>query len=187
MKGKSPYIILITGVILIVLAGILYSQLIPEKETLLMLIPWGKQAPSVAPKISLNALPSLGELADTYPKLAPVLRDGELGSIYKDFLIILQDEGQETALLKAQEWGMITPDGQSLRVTLILDTKDNEVLTAQLEAVGLTVVSAYEDQVNVGVPVALIIQQLESDNPGEIFQQLSEIEHVIAIRFPQTK
>ena len=187
MKGKSPYIILIAGVILLVTAGVLYSTLMPEEGSLLMLIPWAKQAPSAAPKINLSTLPSLGELADAYPKLAPILKDAELGSIYKDFLIILHDEGKENALLKAQEWGMITPDGQSLRVTLILDTEDHEALTAQLEAVGLTVASAYGDQVNIGVPVALIMRQFESENTGAIFQQLSELDHVIAVRFPQTK
>jgi hypothetical protein len=187
MKGKSPYIILIVGVILIVVAGLLYIALIPEGQSFLMLIPWAKEAPSVAPKINLSALPSLGELAEAYPKLAPILRDAELGSIYKDFLIILQDQGQEEALLKAQEWGLLTPDGTSLRVTLILDTEDHEALTTQLKAVGIDVVSAYGNQVNVGVPVAAILNQLESDNPGAIFQQLSEIEHVIAVRLPQTK
>jgi predicted RNA-binding Zn-ribbon protein involved in translation (DUF1610 family) len=187
MKGKSPYLILIAGVILLILAGIFYSTILADDESLLMLIPWAKQAPSSAPKISLDALPSLGQLADSYPELAPILRDSELGSIYKDFLIILQDEGLESAFSKAEEWGMITPDGKSLRVTLILDTEDHDRLTSQLEAAGLAVVSAYENQINVGIPIALIKQQLESDNPGEIFQQLSELEHVIAVRFPQTK
>ena len=187
MKGKSPYIILAIGVILIVVAGLLYTMLIPEGQSLLMLIPWAKQAPSAAPKINLSALPSLGDLARAYPKLAPILMDAELGSVYKDFLIILQDEGQENALIKAQEWGLLTPDGKSLRVTLVLDTEDHEVLTAQLEAVGLTVVSAYANQVNVGVPIAVIIDQLGSENPGEIFQRLSELDHVIAVRLPQTK
>lgn len=187
MKGKSPYLILGIGVLLIVLAGFLYSLLIPEKQTLLMLIPWGKESPSAAPKISLSALPSLGELASAYPKLAPILRDAELGSIYKDFLLTLQEEGQDGALSKAETWGLLTPDGKSLKVSLVLDTEEHDILTAQLEAAGLTVVNAYANQINISVPIALIIQQLETDNPGAIFQQLSELEHVIAVRFPQTK
>ncbi len=187
MKGKSPYIILVIGVLLIAVAGFLYSLLIPKEQSLLMLIPWAKQAPSAAPKINLSALPSLGDLAATYPKLAPILRDAELGSIYKDFLITLQDEDQETAILKAEEWGLLTPDGKSLRVTLVLDTEDHAPLTAQLEAAGLTVVNAYANQINISVPIAVIVEQLETENPGAIFQQLSELEHVIAVRFPQAK
>ena len=187
MKGKSPYIILISGIILIVLAGLLYITLIPEEQSFLMLIPWAKEVPSAAPKISLGALPSMGELSQTYPQLAHVLRDAELGSIFKDFLILYEEDGQEQALLKATEWGLLTPDGKSVRVTLVLDTEEHKELTAQLEAVGVTVVSAYANQINVGVPLAIIVEQLESDNPGAVFLQLSALEHVISVRLPQIK
>ncbi|MDF1512449.1 MAG: hypothetical protein P1S60_01440, partial [Anaerolineae bacterium] len=129
MKAKKPYIILLIGVIMIVTAGLLYIAFIPDGQSFLMLIPWGKQAPSVAPKINPAALPSLGDLAEKYPRLAPILQDAELGSIYKDFLLVLEQEGQESALLKAQEWGLLTPDGTSIRVTLILDTEDHNELS----------------------------------------------------------
>lgn len=187
MKGKSPYLVLFIGVFLIVVSGLLFIIFGQTGQSSLMLIPLEKEVPKVAPKINLSELPSLGELAEIYPELAHVLKDNEVGSIYKDFLIVLKEEGEEKAIQKALEWGLLTPDGKNVRVTLLLDTDNHGALISQLEAVGLDVVSAYNDQVNVGIPITLITNQLSTENPGAIFQQLSELEHVISIRLPQTK
>ena len=79
---------------------------------------------------------------------------------------------------------MLTP-GDDVRVTLVLDTEDNAPLAAQLEAAGVTVVSAYRDRVNIAVPLALIEAQLQAEEPGAIFKQLTALEHVIAVRVPR--
>ncbi len=66
----------------------------------------------------------------------------ELGAVYKEFLIAYQEGGMDAAIALATERGLLTPDGTSLRVTLVLDTEDSAVLVEQLEAVGVDVVSA---------------------------------------------
>ncbi|MBN1260998.1 MAG: S8 family serine peptidase, partial [Anaerolineae bacterium] len=130
---------------------------------------------------------SLMDIAEEYPELASVLNDAELDGVYKEFLIAYQDGGPEAAEALAKERGLLTPDGESVRVTLVLDTEDNEPLVKQLASIGITVVSAYRDRINIGVPVALIEMQMESDEPAAIFAQLTELSHVIAVRLPEVR
>lgn len=135
----------------------------------------------------LTPPPSLAELAEAYPEIAPLLNDAQLDAVYKEFLIAYQEGGREAAAVLAQERGLLTPDGLHLRVTLVLDTEDNTTLTAQLREAGIEVVSAYRDRVNIAVPVALIEAQFMGQDHAAIFQQLTELEHVIAVRLPETR
>ncbi len=136
------------------------------------------------PDIEVSLPPTLDELADQYPDIAPILRDPELATVYKEFLIAYQEGGVEAAMDLAVTRGLLTPDGASVRVTLVLDTDDSALLVQELEALGLHVASAYRDRVNVAVPVALIEAQLQSDQPGAIFSHLTQLDHVIAVRLP---
>ena len=131
--------------------------------------------------------PSLAELAEAYPEIAPLLQDTQLDAVYKEFLIAYQEGGREAAATLAQERGLLTPDGLHLRVTLVLDTEDHTALVAQLRESDIEVVSAYRDRVNVAVPVTLIEAQFLGQEHAAIFQQLTELEHVIAIRLPEVR
>jgi len=170
---------------------ILFILLILGFATLLaggvLLIPHWQEFPffAVTPTPQLQFTPpvSLSELATQYPRFAPLLTNPELGSIYKEFLLAYEEGGKEAALEMARQRGLLTPEGD-VAVTLILDTEDPGALVAQLEGIGVTVVSAYRDRVNVAIPIALIESSLESDEPGAILNQLTELEHVIAIRLP---
>jgi subtilisin family serine protease/predicted nucleic acid-binding Zn ribbon protein len=130
---------------------------------------------------------SLPELSEEYPQLAAVLNNPELGSVYKEFLLTYEEGGVEAARELAQERGLLAPDGESLRMTLVLDTEEHEPLVAQLETVGVEVVSAYRDRVNIAVPVLLIEGALQSDDTGNVLQELTELEHVIAVRLPEER
>jgi subtilisin family serine protease len=163
--------LLALGAVLIVAAGVVY-------------LVTSRGRPTSPPEITPPA--SLAELAEQYPDLASILTDAELGSVYKQFLLAYQEGGQEAALELARQRGLLTPDGD-MRVNLLLDTDDHAPLVAQLEATGVTIISAYRNQVDLAVPITLVEAQLQTEDPGAIFAQLTELEHVIAVRLPEQR
>ncbi|MGC9347859.1 MAG: S8 family serine peptidase [Anaerolineae bacterium] len=191
MKGKIQRktligILLAGGVLLVGIAAGVYFLIFDKLRPM-------AQGPNIAATLAaledqdLTPPSSIGELADEYPELAPLLTDPELGSIYKEFLVAYQEGGIEAATALAQERGLLTPDGESLRVTLVLDTEDHQPLVDQLTPLGVEVVSAYRDRVNIAVPVVLIEASLTSDQTATVFEELTELEHVIAIRLPDQR
>jgi subtilisin family serine protease len=184
MNRKWLTILIVAGAALLVIAGMAYAVLsarggIPRRPT---------PTPTMRPLPTLNITPppSLSDLADDYPELADILNDPELDSVYKEFLVAYQEGGEEAALELARQRGLLTPEGD-IRFTLVLDTEESAPLVEQLESIGVTVVSAYRDRVNVSVPMALVQAQMDSEEPAAIFGQLTELEHVIAVRLPQER
>ncbi len=184
MNRKLLTYFLIAGAGLLIVAGALIVILSPSGLTQPSVTPEPTHPPP--PTLDVTPPPSLEELAEQYPGLASILTDPELGSVYKEFLVVYEEEGEEAALEMARERGMLTPEGD-IRVTLVLDTEDHTALVEQLEGVGVTVVSAHRDRVNVAVPMTLIQTQLEAEEPGSIFEQLTELQHVIAVRLPEMR
>lgn len=185
MNRRWQPILIIFGIFMVVAAVILYLILRPSG----VLAPPSTSVPTFPPASGLEITPppSLADLADEYPDLADVLTDPELDSVYKEFLIAYQEGGEDAARELAHARGLLTPDERSIRVTLVLDTQEHEPLIAQLESAGVTVVSAFEDRINVAVPVELIEIQLDTEEPGAIFDHMSELEHVIAVRLPEQR
>jgi len=163
--------LLVVGAVLLIAAATAYFVLSRDRST---------APPEITPPASLS------ELAEQYPDLASILTDPELGSAYKQFLVAHQEGGLEAALELARRRGLLTPDGD-VRVNLLLDTDDHAPLVAQLEATGVTIISAYRDQVDIAVPIPLIKAQLETEDPGALFTRLTELEHVIAVRLPEKR
>ncbi len=163
-------VVLVLGVLLVAAAGIVY---VVSRQS---------QKP---PKVELP--PSLDEVAEQYPELAKILENSKLDSVYKEFLVTYEDEGEDAALDMARERGvLVTNEGKEyVRLTLILDTEDNDPLQQELEDIGVVVVSAYRDQVEVAIPMELVRQELASDDPGAVFDKLTEMNHVVAVRLPE--
>ncbi len=178
-RQRALMILLVSGGLLL-LAGLLLLLLF---QTHL----FGSTNPRPLEGVEFTPPPSLSELAEAYPRLATLLDNPELGSVYKEFLVAYEEGGVEAALELARERGMLTPDGGSLRVTLVLDTEDHAPLVAQLENVNVEVVSAYRDRVNISVPVRLIGEALQSEETENVLQTLTELEHVIAVRMPEQR
>lgn len=168
----------------VLLAGAAIVGVVAPPSGLVMSPPTSTPLPPPAPAVTPPA--SLAELADDYPELAHILTDPELDSVYKEFLLAYQEGGTEAALELARQRGLLTPEGD-IRVTLLLDTEDSTALQEQLEAVGVTVVAAYEDRINVAVPMALVEAELQSADPGGIFHRLTGLDHVIAVRLPEVR
>ena len=173
MERKILITLLVLGVLLLVAAGVVFAISSFQRPA--------------KPKIELP--PSLDEAAEQYPELAKLLQESELDSVYKEFLMVYEEEGEEAALQMARERGILVENEgkEYARLTLILDTDDNEPLKAQLEEVGVVVVSAFRDRVEVAVPLDLVRQELASDDPGAIFGKLAEMEHVISVRLPEPR
>lgn len=180
MERKHILMLVAAGMILLGIAGALLIFSSGE---------FGTPTPTPTPRpplpqVEIKLPPSLEELAAQYPDIAPILNAPELATAYKDFLVAYQQGGVEAALTLAKTRGLLTPDEQYVRVTLVLDTEDSALLVQELESLGVRVASAYQDRVNVAVPVPLIQAQLQSEQPGAIFLQLTQLEHVIAVRLP---
>jgi subtilisin family serine protease len=173
MERKVLVAVLVLGVLLLVAAGIVFVLSSSQRFA--------------KPEVELP--PSLDEAAERYPDLARLLQDPELDTVYKDFLVVYEEEGEEAALEMARERGILVENEgrEYVRLTLILDTDDNEPLKTQLEAVGVVVVSAFQDRVEVAVPLDLVRQELASDDPGAIFGELAGMEHVISVRLPEPR
>jgi len=186
MNRNLLLVLLVAGVVLLIAAIVLVFTLVPGGFGAFFSRP--APTPTLPPLPALDVTPpsSLVELADEYPELADILTDPELDSAYKQFLLAYQTGGEEAAMELARQRGLLTPEGD-IRVTLVLDTEDHAPLVAQLEQIGVRVVSAYQDRVNVAVPMALVEAQLEREEPGAIFEQLTELEHVIAVRLPEQR
>ena len=146
-----------------------------------------ERALATAAELALVPPDSLTELVADYPQIAEILSDPQLGSVYKEFLVAYEEGGMTAAASLAEERGLLTPDGRHLRVTLLLDTEDPGALAAQLEGVGVEVVSAFGDRVNIAVPVALIEAALTADDVDDVFTRLTELEHVIGVRLPDRR
>ena len=92
----------------------------------------------------------------------------------------------DAAVLLAEQRGLLTPDNQ-VRLTLVLDTQDSAALVTELKNLGVNVRGTYRDLIDISIPVELIVQTARSDNPGQVFDQITQLEHVIGLQLPQTK
>lgn len=175
---------LILGALLIAgAAGVAAWQLVESTR------PYQPPAPTPFPTppagVALTLPPSLGELAEQYPQLAEVLSDPELDSVYKEFAVAYEADGTEGAVRFARERGILTEDFD-LRAVLTVDGPDGLSETQlQVEAMGAVVESAYEDEINLRMPLRQLAQSAQEAGGAEaFFRQLTGLEHVIRVGFP---
>lgn len=139
------------------------------------------------PQIEVTPPPSLEEIADQirpdYPELAELLENPELSSVYKDFYLAYQEGGAETAIALAHQRGILNEQDQVV-MTLVLDTEESAGLISQLEAEGIIVQASLGNMINIAIPLSLIQEQIEAENPDLIVDRISELEHVIRLELP---
>lgn len=184
--GAAALIMLVIGVG-VFMYGLSQSQETPTPETVASAegefdfeIPQGIE---LEPAASIEELVADSNLQAEYPELAELLLNPELGSVYKDFYLVYQQGGPDAAIALARQRGILNEDDQIV-MTLILDTDDNAALVAELEAEGITIQSAFRDQVNIAIPIALIQEQLESEDPDLILERISNFDNVIRLELP---
>lgn len=135
----------------------------------------------VTPPASLDTI--IEEIRDEYPELADLLENPELGSVYKDFYLAYQQGGQETAIALARQRGILN-DNNEVVMTLVLDNENPDPLIAELEAEGVIVQGSFGNKINIAIPVSLIEEQIEAENPDLIVERISNLEHVIRLELP---
>ena len=126
------------------------------------------------PNVTFTPPLDLKELAQQFPRLEKILNNPELDSAYKDFLIAYERGGTEAAELLARQRGLLTPENQ-IRVTLVLDTEDSAALIAELQLLGVIVRGSYRDLIDIGIPLELIVKTAESEEPGQVFDQITQL------------
>jgi subtilisin family serine protease len=136
----------------------------------------------VTPPASLEEI--AGEIRADYPELADLLENPELGSVYKDFYLAYQKGGEETAIALARQRGILN-ENDEIVMTLVLDTEDTAPLMAELEAEGVIVKESFRNKINIAIPVSLIQEQIQAEDPNLIIERISNLEHVIRLELPQ--
>lgn len=127
---------------------------------------------------------ALDQLAAQYPEIASILQDPALGSAYKEFMLAYQQGGIAAAENLARERGLLNKR-RELQITLLVDHADNVAAVAtELQKMGITIVGAYDELIEIAIPLALIEQIARAENPGKIFSQLTALKHVLKIRMP---
>ena len=143
-----------------------------------------KSAGSETAEPGFERPPSLQELTQQYPELAGLLSDPTLGSVYKEFLVAYETGSVEAARELAAQRGLLN-DRDEIRITLLVD--DAQVVPAlveELEGAGITVEGSYKERINVGVPLALIEELAEQQGTNALFEQLTQMEHIIRMELP---
>lgn len=173
---------IVSAVVLVAAAGALwYLTRPPTPSHTLTATPWASGSP---PPIDLTPPASLEELAARYPKIAKLLQDPALASAYKEFMLAYQQGGLAAAESLARDRGLLSPNRQ-VRITLVLDSPASApTVKAELEQLGVLIEGTYEELIDIAVPLALIEQYAQSDEPGKPFSQLSGMEHVVKLRLP---
>ena len=135
-------------------------------------------------KATFESPPSLQELAQQFPDLADLLNDPTLGSVYKEFIVTYERGGIEAAEELAARRGLLNDRGE-IRITLVVDNADYiPTLVEELQGAGITVEGSYKERINIGVPLALIRQLAEQQGTDGLFEQLTQMEHIIRLELP---
>ena len=136
------------------------------------------------PPIAITPPASLEELATQYPELGDLLRDPSLASAYKEFLVAYQKGGIDAARDLARQRGLLN-DKDQITITLVLDQSENsDAVAEELAKKGIIVLGRYQNLIDIAIPMQFIQQFKTAEDAGQMFQQLSQLKHVVKLRLP---
>jgi len=173
----------VVGAVVLVAAGTAIWALTQSPEGLPGWLAWSLRSKTPA-GIVVAPPRSLKELSSQYPELSGLLEDAVLGSVYKDFLIAYEEGGLEAAEELAQQRGLLNARGE-IRITLVVDRAENVgAVVEELRQAGIVVEGSYDTRINVGVPFDLIQRLSGEEGTEALFQQLTQMEHIIRLELP---
>ncbi|MBI9043564.1 MAG: S8 family serine peptidase [Anaerolineaceae bacterium] len=127
--------------------------------------------------------PSLSELGELYPEYSDILNDPELGSIYKHFFMIYQEEGSEAALEMARKRGLIN-ERNEFKIILELESEPSDDLRGAIESMGIVIAAEGGLLMDIIIPPSLIESVMNSDEPEKLFSEITDLEIVKRVKFP---
>ncbi len=133
------------------------------------------------PQVTITP-PALEDLARQFPRLERLLRDPNVDSAYKDFVVAYERGGLEAAEQLARTRGLLSSDND-VRITLVVDTADTARLQADLEGLGVVILGVYRDLIDISIPFEVIVEAAQSDNPAAAFERVRDLEHVVGLQF----
>lgn len=139
--------------------------------------------PKGGSQVELGPPTTLRQLSTLYPELSSILNDPELDSVYKEFLIVYQQEGEEAAFQWAKRRGLLNSQDE-LRLTLELDTSNTADLQQQLEAKGIRVTAVSGNQMDIAIPLEVLTPILASGDAAAFLAGITGLEHVLRVRTP---
>jgi subtilisin family serine protease len=138
----------------------------------------------VPPELELTPPPSLEELATRYPQLGDLLHDPALDSVYKEFMVAYQAGGVQAARELAIQRGLLNTKDE-IRITLVIDSEENtQAVAEELKRFGVIIEGSYRELIDIAVPMTFVEGFAQTDNPGMLFEQLTQLKHVIKLRLP---
>jgi subtilisin family serine protease len=187
MTPRRAATLLIVGVVVLVVAAIGFWQF---GSPVFFPGPTPTPPPSptpvptfAAPPANFTPPPSLEELATQFPELGNVLLDAQLSSAYKDFVVAYQTGGIDAARQLAKDRGLLDEQDR-IRLVIELDTTETSQLQTELESNGVQVLNVYNNLMDVAIPLRVVEAAASQENPGAIFDKLTQLDHVVRIRLP---
>jgi len=132
----------------------------------------------------LTPIPSLADLAARYPQIGRLLQDESLGSVYKEFVLAYERGGVDAARALAEQRALLNKKDQ-VRITLVIDAAANAPgVAAELQAMGIVIEGTYQDLIDIAVPMTLIEQFAQATDAGQLFERLTQLDHILKLRLP---
>lgn len=108
----------------------------------------------------------------------------KVDEVFQRLLVIYQTQGLDPARQFARAQGLMTPK-EDVRVTLVLDSDDPAVVDGTALAVGRMggrVTATYGNQIEIVVPVQMVLEYGKAANKQSFFADLADFSHVRDIR-----
>ncbi len=179
--NKHKFLISIIVISALILIGAGAGLVAMTRPQAVGLVKPGLGTPSAA---LLTPVASLEDLAAQYPQIGHLLRDDALGSVYKEFVLAYQTGGITAARALAEERALLDEHDQ-VHITLVIDAPANTPgVVAELQRMGIRIEGAFEDLIDIAVPLSLIEQFAQQDNAGKMFEHLTQLDHIVKLRLP---
>lgn len=171
----------LTGLIVVIAAGgTLWTLAHPARTA----TPTPMPTLEMLPELQLTPPPSLEELATRYPQLGDLLHDPALDSVYKEFMLAYEAGGVQAARELAIQRGILNKKDE-IRITLVVDSEEHTPAVAnELKRFGIIIEGSYRELIDIAVPMTFVESFARTEKPGELFEQLTQLKHVIKLRLP---
>ena len=99
--------------------------------------------------------------------------------------LFFQEEDGIRDLVRSRGLGDVYKRQDQVRITLVIDAAANTpAVAAELQAMGIVIEGAYQDLIDIAVPMTLIEQFAQTTDAGQLFERLTQLDHILKLRLP---